>query len=395
MASARRGRSGSSENRSSLHNMLSSIKRERSRVQRGDSGEGGFVVLAINTFWTKVFSEYLVDSGSDDLRDDMLFFIRKISHARDQQPVTEVDVYRRDSKRLPSPGDPSIDWEETVYLNLILQQFEYQLTCAVCTKEGKELTVHKRYSSRVYASPNKHRMDRKDTESEVSYPNIFFMIDNFDEVFGDISVQEGEMVCVELLARYRQDSFKSVIFLGSIRYEALKKVYDGRASVTSKMAQRMSLGLYHGKERVEFVRMKGPQGKGYAEMAVSRLTDGMPTSRSEDDLRFSRESRGHGRNSNGAMSHSLSQPTDMKKSTSLNERADFDRIQGKDRRQGPRDGSSRGVAKAGGAFSWLKGRQRSSGGLFVLNAHLTYVTLPWQRIVADILENRQPPVLSA
>lgn len=33
----------------------------------------------------------------------------------------EVEVYRRDSKKLPGLGDPDIDWEESVYLNLILQ----------------------------------------------------------------------------------------------------------------------------------------------------------------------------------------------------------------------------------------------------------------------------------
>lgn len=34
----------------------------------------------------------------------------------------EVEVYRRDSKKLPGLGDPDIDWEESVYLNLILQK---------------------------------------------------------------------------------------------------------------------------------------------------------------------------------------------------------------------------------------------------------------------------------
>ncbi len=33
----------------------------------------------------------------------------------------EVEVYRRDSKKLPGLGDPDIDWEESVYLNLTLQ----------------------------------------------------------------------------------------------------------------------------------------------------------------------------------------------------------------------------------------------------------------------------------
>jgi len=36
------------------------------------------------------------------------------------------------------------------------------------------------------------------------------------------------MVCVELVASDRQGSIQGVIFLGSIRYDALKKVYDAR-----------------------------------------------------------------------------------------------------------------------------------------------------------------------
>lgn len=31
-------------------------------------------------------------------------------------------MYRRDSKKLPGLGDPDIDWEESVCLNLILQK---------------------------------------------------------------------------------------------------------------------------------------------------------------------------------------------------------------------------------------------------------------------------------
>lgn len=38
------------------------------------------------------------------------------------------------------------------------------------------------------------------------------------------------------------------------------------------MAQRMTFGLFSNasSQRVEFVRMKGPQGKGHAEMAVTK-----------------------------------------------------------------------------------------------------------------------------
>lgn len=95
-------------------------------------------------------------------------------------------------------------------------------------------------------------------------------------------VRDGEMVCVELVANDRDGTVQGVIFLGSIRYDALKKVYDARvryniymkeviafytidllfqqSSISSKLAQRMTFGLFSGggpQTRCEFVRMKG------------------------------------------------------------------------------------------------------------------------------------------
>lgn len=71
-------------------------------------------------------------------------------------------------------------------------------------------------------------MDTKGEVEEMTYPHICFMVDNFDEVFHDILVRDGEMVCVELVASDREGTIQGVIFLGSIRYDALKKVYDSR-----------------------------------------------------------------------------------------------------------------------------------------------------------------------
>jgi len=39
------------------------------------------------------------------------------------------------------------------------------------------------------------------------------------------------MVCVELVAADRDGGFQAVLFLGSIRYDALKRVYDSRVSI--------------------------------------------------------------------------------------------------------------------------------------------------------------------
>lgn len=49
-----------------------------------------------------------------------------------------------------------------------------------------------------------------------------------------------------------------------------------QASLTHKMAQRMSLGLIKSKRRVEFMKMRGPRSKGCAEMAVSRVKGSGP-----------------------------------------------------------------------------------------------------------------------
>uniref|UniRef100_A0A8D1YXU5 KIAA0930 n=1 Tax=Sus scrofa TaxID=9823 RepID=A0A8D1YXU5_PIG len=232
-----------------------------------------------------MFSTYFMEKWAPR-QDDMLFYVRrKLALAGSEgapdgrkpaeaEPEVEVEVYRRDSKKLPGLGDPDIDWEESVCLNLILQKLDYVVTCAVCTRtDSGDIHVHKKKSQQVFASPSKHPMDSKGEESKISYPNIFFMIDSFEEVFSDMTVGEGEMVCVELVASDKTNTFHGVIFQGSIRYEALKKVYDNRVSVAARMAQKMSFGFYK-YNNMEFVRMKGPQGKGHAEMAVSRVSTG-------------------------------------------------------------------------------------------------------------------------
>ena len=52
----------------------------------------------------------------------------------------------------------------------------------------------------------------------------------FWQAFGDIVVRDGEMVSVELTAADRHGRVQGVIFLGAVRYEVLKKVYDARVS---------------------------------------------------------------------------------------------------------------------------------------------------------------------
>ncbi|XP_065367973.1 uncharacterized protein LOC135960584 isoform X1 [Calliphora vicina] len=266
-----------------LQQLLEDINFQRNKEMRQLlKDDSGFVVLQGTTYWTDLFVRHFLFQSepvhSID-SDDLLFFVRKkhVKSSSRHMPKyeTEVDVFRKDSRKLPI-GDPDVDWEETVYLNMIIHQFDYTLTLAICTRTSpKELQVLRRHSQRVYASPSRRKMDTKGEGEEITYPHICFMVDNFDEVFSDILVRDGEMVCVELVANDKDGAVQGVIFLGSIRYDALKKVYDARqSSLSSKVAQRMSFGLFSSgagvQTRCEFVRMKGPQGKGHAEMAVTK-----------------------------------------------------------------------------------------------------------------------------
>ena len=88
------------------------------------------------------------------------------------------------------------------------------------------------------------------------------------KVFADVAVRDGECVCVELVARDRYRTKESALFLGSIRYEVLKQVYDTKASsqnTTWQWAQRL-MSSNSLQRRKEFVRMRGPHGKGNAGM---------------------------------------------------------------------------------------------------------------------------------
>ncbi|XP_077357596.1 uncharacterized protein KIAA0930 homolog [Festucalex cinctus] len=399
----------SAELDASLRQMLKAIADERNRLNVRQEISGlGCVKDDRIVFWTWMFSTYFMEKCA--LRqDDMLFYVRRklayVDADDGDGKKVEVEVYRRDSKKLPGLGDPDIDWEESVYLNLVLQKLDYVVTCAVCTRsDAGDIHVHKKKCQEVFASPSKHAMDSKGEESKISYPNIFFMIDNFDEVFQDMSVGEGEMVCVELVASDKSNTFQGVIFQGSIRYEALRKVYDNRVSVAAKMAQRMSFGFYKF-NNMEFVRMKGPQGKGHAEMAVSRVPDGADAQHAQDDgtptrdrvTSFSTPPTPE-RNRPSFFSPSLRRKVprhkmaEMKKSHSANDSEEFFREEDDEELHSATNLRSRSLSGTGRSLvgSWLKLNQADD---FLLFSHLTYVTLPLHRITADILEVRQKPIL--
>ena len=117
-------------------------------------------------------------------------------------------------RKLPI-GDPDVDWEETIYLNLIIHLFDYKITLAICSRTSPTdlqvtfcsmftwyeialgcqasnddfwMQVLRRSTQEVWASPSHRRMDSKSESEEMTYPFVCFTVDNFDEAFSDIQV---------------------------------------------------------------------------------------------------------------------------------------------------------------------------------------------------------------
>ncbi|GIY37563.1 uncharacterized protein KIAA0930 homolog [Caerostris darwini] len=466
-----------------LERMLNEISYHRVRkITHYSREESGFVILNTTNFWNEFFLQHFLHQCEN--RDDMLFFVRKHEKRGVSRYIpkfeTAIEVFRKDSRKLPK-CDPDIDWEETVYLNLILQEFEYTLTCAVCTRtSSKDLQILKKNSQKVYASPSRRSMNCKGDTEEISYPNIFFTIDNYEEVFEDIIVRDGEIVCVELVAADKEGALQRVLFLGSIHYDAVKRVYDARASLSSKFAQKVSLGWYQEHQRLEFVRMRGPNGKGYAEMAVTKQKgSGVETPTSEPGYSITDYDWEDMEEDSPYLQRRMSDPSsnlntyvrswksrqDIKKSQSETE-VDYysngineieagdirdDLIEqinseenaektykifdfttkpnrckvkknqqtkyyiARERKKYPDRNSNEDLSKIddnakelddptynklwtlhgfGQAYHFWKESRRASSP--ALNAYLTYVTLPWHSIIADILDSRQnlQPILT-
>ena len=51
----------------------------------------GFIVLAIESFWTRLFSQYFICSD-DETRDDLLFYVKGKSANRDGKVTKDAEV---------------------------------------------------------------------------------------------------------------------------------------------------------------------------------------------------------------------------------------------------------------------------------------------------------------
>ncbi|VDP30772.1 unnamed protein product [Soboliphyme baturini] len=346
--------------------------------------------------------------------DDMLWYVQISSFYSStllSAQMKVLEVYRRQSKSQPSPGSRAINWEETLYLNVLLHNIVYTLTCAVCTKTSPQnLQILRKNSRNVFASPSRRRMDVKGDAEEISYPNIYFIIDNFEDLFNDIIVRDGECVCVELLAKDVSERLCSTVFLGSVRYEVLKQIYDAKVCSTWRWAQSLVSPKSH--KRLEFVIMRGPHGKGFAEMAVSKVPGigyDSPTCNQapyEDYDVVEAVEQFHRRRSdnnlvakgmgvsfcNGVTLFGHSVHKSFSETDTCDRRPEIKANSIDDEIEESTFNymwSMQGFSQA-----WHRLREKRRECSVPLNAFLTYVTLPWHSIIEDLLDHPHQPILS-
>ncbi|CAF3310424.1 unnamed protein product [Rotaria socialis] len=394
---------------STIQNLLVNIKEERKKI-KNDEDDDFILVQKSNSEWPKLFDTYFSSTTTRLAQtstgitsdDDLVFYVTRKTADNVQNYASRysVEAFRHhDTKRQPKLGAPEYDWEETTNLNLVLHQFEYTVTTAVCVKPtNQHLQIIKRLSTRVYASPSCRGMENKGIEEIISYPNIYFTVDNFEDVFCEMFTNEGQIVCVELIAKNPALNDAKVLFLGSIKYEALKQVYETRATTSTRVAQRVSLGMYT-KRKMEFVRMRGPNGKGHAQMAVSRfrpaqsniaISESNSTTSTASINDADNWSQRHMTENGSASEPSL--PTFKQQNTVMPEVESTDIQQELSHDAGGFLG--RTLNQAMGWMRKSNPRLNQTINSLPLQTCLTYISLPCNLIVKDILESNSMPILT-
>jgi hypothetical protein len=109
----------------------------------------------------------------------------------------------------------AINWEETVYLNFVLQRFSYRLTLDVCEREatvsGRKVApkvaaappltqtlYHADHA--IFCSPSRRSMSDKGHADAMTYPDLYFTLDCFDDVFAAIEVPPESVFRLEMVA---------------------------------------------------------------------------------------------------------------------------------------------------------------------------------------------------
>eukprot|EP00037_Helgoeca_nana_P007162 m.65471 g.65471 ORF g.65471 m.65471 type:complete len:338 (+) comp17985_c0_seq1:231-1244(+) len=241
-----------------IDEFLDAVRKERKRAALS----GG-----TSTSWPFLFKTFFVDS--DEHADDLIFFVASNigPAAARRKPEDILEVFRRGSTTRPLPpiSGRTYNWEQSACLNLLMQQVTYELTSAICRRDPDtlKLRILEKRTIPVFPSPSKRSLEVKMSDEQITFPFLYFTIDNFDELFEGMVVTQGHDACVELVAEC--GSIRTTVFSGSVTHGQLMASFLSRKSGRKYQSKRTKQ-----ERKMEFLNMRGPSGIGHAEMAVSR-----------------------------------------------------------------------------------------------------------------------------
>ncbi len=263
--------------------------------------------------WQAAFQDSFISANGIG-HDDLLFFVRP----DESYPTQDQVLLRRKTGDMPRL-DTLVDWKSTFWLNVVVQ-LPCRLSVSVCERivgdadaQGKRKTIMKavkRVSRTVYAAPFRSNMQVKEMTHELSFPLVYYSINNFEDADLHLTIGPNEWLCVELAAIFThakdedvwydlpggqpqhlndaiqpfpqpKSAAKTVLFQGAVAYSALREVYDAKKSNQASMqmggrrnviAQTLTSFFRAtpspSESRHEFLMMRGPKGRGQCQVRV-------------------------------------------------------------------------------------------------------------------------------
>ncbi|KAI5058591.1 hypothetical protein GOP47_0026761 [Adiantum capillus-veneris] len=298
----------------SRHELLTIVRKHSTFLKNfavSDTSKGSENSLDMR-FWRELVDMFFV-RGMITLKspqdDDLVFFVcHKSLKEHISKPPYFVRRWASQLEKVIGDNAKEVDWHRSFYLNLIAHT-SYTLTVAICRREALQnrqkdtrTTISPIYqvSKTVYASPSRVNFQTdmsKGFETVPAYPDIYFMVDDYDDTFEEvILVEPDHCYCVFLNAdggaafsaedleakasrRISPESYllgdphtfttpKLTLFSGFVGYDMVRSAFDGGRS---RIGGLLLMGS--SSARSERLMMHGPGGRGEVEVSVSGLPD--------------------------------------------------------------------------------------------------------------------------
>ncbi|KAM0878263.1 hypothetical protein ACQ4PT_034991 [Festuca glaucescens] len=252
-------------------------------------------------FWHAMLDLFFVRGRVSKSReeDDLVFFVNSMkmhgygfNDKMEDPPPFFVRRWAPALEKLINANSSELDWERSFYLNLVAHT-SYTVTVAICrigdlrnrAEKSKRVPPVYKVSKTVYASPSRvnFRLDRrKAVETVPAYPNICFSVDDFDDPFDAVVLSDPEHCYCVILNAHDGAAFPEETESNNASSNMQSGANSGSSAENPPKVRRLSisrskfgsfLSLGQDSTKLDKLFMRGPEGRGEVEVAVSGIAD--------------------------------------------------------------------------------------------------------------------------